>query len=112
MASILEWFLLKGCYDSMCMVSTVWSVNDTLSGNLRQPPPRFPAGFRQVSGRFLVIQTGRGDFWHVSGQSVIDGPHGIQRLKLCLRSKIINLDYRLDSLDRMDSLILDRQYNG
>ena len=38
------------------LIHTVWSVNDGLSGNLRKPPRRFPAGFRQVSGFFLLIK--------------------------------------------------------
>ena len=47
---------------------------------VRKPPRRFPVGFWQVSGRFLVIQIGRWGFLQVSEvsrQSVIDGPHGI-----------------------------------
>ena len=42
----------------MLMNSTVWSVNDGLSGNLLEisgnRPRRFPAGFRQVSDFFYL----------------------------------------------------------
>ena len=51
--------LSKMSYIYFC---TVWSVNNGLSGNLWKPPETSAAGFRR--------------FPEVSGQSVIDGPHG------------------------------------
>ena len=54
-------------------------------GNLRKPPRRFLAGFRQVSGRFpagfriffINRKIRKPASAEVSGQSIIDRPHGI-----------------------------------
>ena len=61
---------------------------------------RYPAGFRQVSSRILVILTGHGGFWQVTG--------GFQTIHHSLHSWVLGVD----NLAKWQKNILQLKYLG